>query len=104
MGLLKSAVVVAALALAAPVWADGGHGNRHGNDHGWQQRHYAPAWRYQDHRRRDHYRPWRHAPPRHYYDNYYYQPYYYRPYPSYGYAAPAPGVHIVTPDIYIPWR
>lgn len=100
MGLLKSAVVVAALALAAPVWADGGHRHGRGNHHGWDQRHHAPAWEHQHHRHRHYNRHWRHAPPRHYYyDNYYYQPY-----PSYGYAAPAPGVHIVTPDIYVPWR
>ena len=32
MRLLKSVLVVAALALAAPAWAHGGHGNHHGWD------------------------------------------------------------------------
>jgi hypothetical protein len=36
---------------------------------------------------------------------YYYQPYaYYPAYPAYAYPAPAPGVHIVVPNIYIPLR
>jgi hypothetical protein len=32
MRLLRSVLVVAALGLAGPVWADGGHGHGHGRD------------------------------------------------------------------------
>lgn len=96
MRLLKSALVVAALAFAAPVWAHGGHG--HGHHHGWDQHRHGSHWR--DHR---HYRHhgWQHGQrQRHYRHNYYYYP----PYPAYGYAAPPPGVHIVVPNLYIPLR
>ena len=97
MRLLRSMLVVAALGLAGPVWAAGGHGHghdgfrhdRHGHRHHshWKHHgHYAHAWRY------------------HYYDPYYYSAYYYPPYPRYGYAVAAPGVHIVVPNVYIPLR
>lgn len=94
MRLLESALVVAALAFAAPVWADG----RHGNHHGWDNHRHGSHWRDQRHHR--HHGHYRHHQ-RHYYSQYYYPPYY-APYPVY--AAPAPGAHIVVPNIYIPLR
>ena len=94
MRLFKSALVVAALAFAAPVWAHGGHGKHHGGDN---HRH-GSHWRDQQHHRHHGHHRQHH---RHYYSQYYSQPYY-APYPVY--AAPAPGVHIVVPNIYIPLR
>ena len=92
MRLLRNVFVIAALGLAVPAWAnhgDGRHGNRHnGHHHGWDHpRHHAHG---------GYYRP---LPPR-VYSNYYYYP----PPPVYAYPAPAPGVHIVVPNIYIPIR
>jgi hypothetical protein len=103
MGLLKGAVVVAALLLTGPVWAGGGHGHDRerddhrggGRHHYWRGHDRAPEWRHY----RDHRRHWDRAP-----QQYYYNQHYYAPPPAYGYVAPAPGVHIVTPDIYIPLR
>jgi hypothetical protein len=101
MGLLKSAMVVAALAFTTPVWAHGGHDrgwddNRGGGrDHHWRGHDRAPEWRHHPH----HYRYWDRAP-----RQYYYNRYYYAPPPAYGYAVPAPGLHIVTPNLYIPLR
>lgn len=96
MRLLKSAIVVAALALASPVWANGGHDKQdkhHRNHHGWDDHRHHSEWRHH----RDH--------SRYYEPQYYAGPRYYAPYPVYGYApAPAPGVHIVVPNIYIPLR
>ena len=96
MGLLKSAMVVAALAFAAPVWAHGGHGHDRDRDHrGWRGNDHAPAWGHHRH----HHRNWDRTPRQHYYNQYYYAP----P-PVYSYAAPAPGIYITTPNIYIPLR
>lgn len=98
MGLLKSAMVVAALVFAAPAWAGGGHdrddrrGGRHYGGYGHDHR---PDWRHHRHHHRHGYRPAR---------QHYYSEYYYAPPPVYGYAAPAPGVHVVAPNIYIPFR
>ena len=91
MRLLKSALVVAALAFAAPVWAHGGHGHHHG----WDKHRHHSHWR--DHHHHRHH-GWRDHPRSYYYT----ERYYYPPYPVY--AAPAPGIHIVTPNIYIPLR
>jgi hypothetical protein len=94
MRLLKSAFIVAALAMASPVWAHGGHGHGHKNDrhhHGWHDRRDHSEWRHHRHHGR-------HDDRRYYYSRHYY----YQPYPVY--AAPAPGVHIVVPNIYIPLR
>ena len=93
MRLLKSAFVVAALALASPVWANGGHGHgpKHGHHHGWDDRRHHSEWKHHRHHGR-------HVDRRVYYS----QQHYYPPYPAY--AAPAPGVHIVVPNIYIPLR
>jgi hypothetical protein len=95
MRILKSLVVAAALVVAAPAWAHGGHGHdrhdRHDRHGGWHgERHHAHRHHYQH---RHHARSFE---PR-YYSNYYYPP---QPV----YAAPAPGVHIVVPNIYIPIR
>ena len=103
MDLLKGILVAGALALAGPVWADGGHGRDRDRDHrGWRGHDRAPAWGHYQHRHRH----WDRAPRSSYYGGRnYYSPYgYAAPYSSYGYAAPAPGIHIVTPDIYIPLR
>lgn len=105
MRLLKSVLVVAVLAMASPVWADGGHRqqrdhrNNHGDRHGWDRdRHGAHGRHHGDHRHHGN----KHRPRHHYSYNYYYPPY--PAYPAYGYAAPAPGVHIVVPNIFIPLR
>ena len=93
MRLLKSAFIVAALALAGPVWANGGHGHNkhHGHHQGWDDR--------RGHAERQHHRYYgRHVDRRVFLS----QQYYYPAYPVY--SAPAPGVHIVVPNIYIPLR
>ena len=89
MRLLKGALVALALAFAAPVWAHGGHGHHHG----WHKHHEHHHWRHHGHHRHHGWQP-----------GYYYssRQYYYPAYPVY--AAPAPGVHIVVPNIYIPLR
>lgn len=95
MRLLKSILIAAALVLAAPAWADRGHGGKHHRDrHGWHdQRHHSHG---------KHHRHHRHHPRREFRTNYYYPAPVYPVYPAY--AAPAPGVHIVVPNIYIPLR
>ena len=96
MRLLKSMLVVAALAVAGPVWAHGGHGHgkHHGHSHGWHGDRHNSHWKHYKH----HGRHWRGRDP------HYARGYYYAPYPAYAYAPPAPGVHIVVPNIYIPIR
>ena len=97
MKLLKSAFVVVAIALASPVWAHGGHGHGHGHGHrhGWHdgrgdfRHHHRHHARFVE--RRVIVSP-----------QYYYQPY--PVYPAPIYSAPAPGVHIVVPNIFIPLR
>ena len=91
MNLIKTLFVAATLAAAAPAFAHGGHGDdRHRGHNGWHgERHHAQ----------------RHHHHRHYvrrYEPRYYSNYYYPPQPVY--AVPAPGVHIVVPNIYIPLR
>ena len=94
MQLLKGVFVAAALVLAAPAWAHGGHGHgkHHGRHHGWQLHHHHSKWKHQRH--------YRHYPRREIHTHHYYPAY--PVYPAY--AAPAPGVHIVVPNIYIPLR
>jgi hypothetical protein len=100
MGIFRGALVVAAVALATPVWAQGGHGHDRGWDAGrgdhyrWDRDYYGGDWRHHGYayRNRDRAR-----------GPYYSSPYYYAP-RTYGYVAPAPGVHIVGPNIYIPLR
>jgi hypothetical protein len=100
MGIFKGAMVLAALAFAAPVWAHGGHGHDRGWDggrghhYGWDRDNHGGDWRHHGHHYRDRDRT-RGA----YYPNHYY----YGP-QRYGYVAPAPGVHIVAPNIYIAFR
>jgi hypothetical protein len=98
MRLLKKAMLIAAILVASPVWAHGGHGHgpKHGGrHHGWNGYGHQQEWR--------HHGPyaygWR-AP----YAPYYGARYYYPPYPVYGYAVPAPGIQVVVPNIYIPLR
>jgi hypothetical protein len=96
MRLLRSAFIVAALALASPVWAHGGHGHGHGHKHhghhdSWDDRRGHGKWKHHRHHGR-------HVDRRVIVS----QQYYYPAYPVY--AAPAPGVHIVVPNIYIPLR
>ena len=93
MRLLKSLFIAAAIVMSAPALAHGGHGHdrHHRHHHGWHgERHHA----YGGHHHHRHYV--RSYEPR-YYSNYYYPP---QPV----YVAPAPGVHIVVPNIYIPIR
>lgn len=92
--LLVTTLVAGALLTVAPVWAHGGHGHGHGYGHGkhWEKHH-----RHYDRH---------HSRHRHIYrDRVVVREYVervpvYRDYPA---AAPAPGVHIVTPDLYFPW-
>ena len=105
MGLFKGAMVFAAMALAAPVWA---HGGGHGYDRGWydsRERGHHHRWDRDDHRRegrhyRNQHQHWDRTPRSYSY----YNQHYYAPPPVYGYVAPAPGVHIVAPNVYIPFR
>lgn len=100
MQLLKSVLVAAALVLAAPTAAKGGHGHggkHHGHHHGWQDHRHYSKWK--------HHRHHRHYPRREVHAHHYYAPYpVYPAYPAYPAYAPAPGVHIVVPNIYIPLR
>lgn len=100
MGTFKQVMVAAAFAAATPAWAGGGYdrdwdrGGRHYNGWGYDQR---SEWRHRHHHH------WHgHRAPRQQYYSYYAPPVYYAPPPVY--VAPAYGVHIVTPDIYIPFR
>jgi hypothetical protein len=97
MRLLKGMLMVAALGLAGPVWAHGGHGHGRGHDGFHHDRH--------GHRHHSHWKHHRHHGHR-YYDPYAYSGHYYPAYPRYGYAvaAPAPGIHVVVPNLYIPLR
>lgn len=90
MRILTSTILAAALAVAVPAYAHDGHG-RPGQHygHGHHKHHHAQG--------RHHHRP--HPPgwgPRREVNNYYY-----------GYGVPAaavpPGVHVVFPDIFLPW-
>jgi hypothetical protein len=103
MGIFKGAVVVAAMVLATPIWAHGGHGHDRGWDDG-RGRGHRHHWD-----RDDHHRGGRHyGHQRQHWDrtprSYYYNQHYYAPPLAYGYLAPAPGVHIVAPNVYIPFR
>jgi hypothetical protein len=92
--LVGGLLAAAALLIAAPAWAGGGHGHGHGHRHGHKHWNKHPA---------RHYHP--HYAPRHYVVREYWQPapvYAVPVYPAY--PAPAPGVHIVLPGIHIPIR
>lgn len=83
--LIGGLAVAAALFMAAPAWAHGGHGHGHGHGHG---------------------KHWNH----HYVHERVVTREYWRPVPVYTqavypvYPAPAPGIHVVVPDIFIPFR
>lgn len=88
--LLIAALMAAAMSTAAPVFAHDGHGRGHGHAHG-----HAKHWN-------KHHRHF------HHHHGYYRDRVVVREYvqtvPAYSYySAPAPGVHIVVPDVYIPW-
>lgn len=88
--LLVNALVAGALLAVAPVWAHGGHGNGHGYGYGkhWEKQH---RYNYRHHRR-------------HVYRDRVVVREYVETVPVYrDYPAPAAGVHIVTPDLFIPW-
>ncbi len=90
MRLLTSTILAAALAVAVPAHAHDGH-SRRGHDfrHGHYQHHHRV------HHRHHH----RHHPPawgaRKEVHNYYYE------IPAA--ANPAPGLHVIFPDIFLPW-
>lgn len=79
---LISGLVAAALCMAVPAWADGGHGHGHWK-HGkhWHKHHVQERYVVRE---------------------------YYCPVPVYPravypvYPAPAPGIHVVVPNIFIP--
>lgn len=87
--LLVNTLLAGALLAVAPAWAHGGHGHGYGHWKHWHKHH------------RHHHFHRHHV----YHDRVVVREYVervpvYRDYPA---ASPAPGVHIVTPDIYIPW-
>ncbi len=93
--LMSGLAVAAALFMAAPAWADhggrsrgNGYSNGHGNGH-WKHGHGGP----------------RHHVRERVVTREYWQPvpvYQQAAYPAY--QAPAPGIHFVLPDIFIPFR
>jgi len=92
--LLLTTLLAGALLAVAPVWAHGGHG--HGYDHGHG---YGKHWKkYDRYQYRSH-------PRRAYRDRVVVREYVERVpvYQDYPVSAPAAGVHIVTPDLFIPW-
>ena len=95
---LAGLATVGALLLAAPAWADRGHGHGHGH---WKHGH--GHWKHDyGHRHHFHGRP--HTVVRHYYAP---APVYPVPVyaaPVYAAPAPAPGIHVVLPNIFIPLR
>ncbi len=99
MKLLIGSMLVAGLIAAGPALAyGGGHGHwKHGHGHGhWKHGH---GYHRQHVVVREYWRP---APVYHPAPVYYPVPVY--PRPVYYRPAPPPGVHIVLPNVYIPWR
>lgn len=87
--LLTTIFMVAAFSTAAPVFAHGGHDRGHAYGH-------AKHWK-------KHHRNFHHPRHVHYRDRVIVREYV-RTEPAYTYySPPAPGVHIVVPDIYLPW-
>jgi hypothetical protein len=93
--LIGGLAVAAALCMAAPAWAGGGHERGHGNGHAY-----------------GHARHWQHQPvQRHYVHRHYVREHYVvrevvRPVPVYPraiYPAPAPGIHVVFPGLFFPF-
>jgi hypothetical protein len=94
MKLLTCMTMAAMLAAAAPVWAHGGHG------HAKKARvvtyvHHVPPGHLKQHSRH-HVRYHRPRPAVTYY-------HYTHVYPAYPVYAPAPGIHVVLPNIHIPF-
>lgn len=95
---LITAVFSASLLAAVPAYAGGGHDRGHGHGHGkhhWKHDkhayHYGPPRHVVQHVHRYH-------PPRvvhHYYGPSYYAPSYY---------SPSAGIHVVLPNVYIPFN
>lgn len=85
MRLLIKGLLAAALLAAAPAWAHGGHGH-------WKHGH--PRYgRHFEHKQHGHHHDWRRpARVEHVYR--------FEPYPA---ASPAPGIHMIFPDVYVPW-
>jgi hypothetical protein len=90
MDAFRCVVAAAALALAGPVWAHGGHDRDRGHHHHGHGHDRAPEWGHHKH----HHGHWDRAP-----GPVYYNQYYYAPPPVYGYAPP--GVQVVRPGVYI---
>jgi hypothetical protein len=98
--LVGSILAAAALLIAAPAWAGGGHGRGHHHGHGHGHKHGYKHWH--KHHDAHYYRP-HHQ--RHYVVREYWHPAPVHAVPVYpAYPAPAPGVHIVLPGIHIPIR
>jgi len=85
MKLLIHGTLAAVLLAAAPVWAHDGHGHwKHG---------YPRYGRHFEHKHDGRYHDWR-RPAR------VERVYVYEPYPV---TSPAPGIHVIFPDVYLPW-
>lgn len=91
--LVGGLAVAAALFMAAPAWADGGHGRGNGHAYG-----HAKHWKHHPvHKRHVH---------GHYVREHYVVREVVRPVPVYPravYPAPAPGIHVVFPGVFIPF-
>jgi hypothetical protein len=88
--LIKAALVMVLLT-AVPAWADRGHD-------GWRDghRHHYRGWKYEHHPHRGHPGHWRE--PRRVVQHIYQ----YEPYPTQS-ASASPGIHVIFPDVYLPW-
>jgi len=90
--LIGGLAVAAALFMAAPAWADGGH--RHGHGHGYG---HSKHWN-------------KHAVRSHYVREHYVVREVVRPVPVYpqafypAYPAVAPGIHVVFPSLFVPFH
>lgn len=91
---LIKAALVAVMLMAAPAWAHGGHGG------GWAgERHHQRHWHkghYKHHHK--HHRHYRHRHETRRIEHVYR----YEPYPVQS-AAAQPGIHVIFPDVYLPW-
>lgn len=86
--LLTGILAAAVLGAATPALADRGHGHGH-----WKKQHHGKYYRdYEKH-------VYHYYPPVRVYERHYVVPHY-----AYTYAPPAPGIHVVLPNVYIPLR
>lgn len=86
---LIKAALVASLLVAAPVWAHGG------SDRGWyDHRHHHRNWNRGHHQHPVHHRHTREVRR--------VERVYYEPYPVQS-ASASPGIHVIFPDVYLPW-